>query len=166
MSPRPRAAVAAYLEVFILIGVAIGGSGILFGAALGSVGPARGASVSVTGLTVRQGELYAFESLVIHNTGTVTFGWSKVSTAGVSSSATYCYTVYDPLELAIVASTCPTMSPGPGVVSITTQLAPGRALEVELTLSGAAFAMGSSCSVTVTTSAGAQQSLQAVVVPA
>ena len=166
LRPRGRPGAAAYLEVFILIGVAAAGSAAVLAAGLRSVASVQGASVSVTGGTIRQGTYLAIESFLIQNTGDAPFTSFEVSTSGVSSNATYCYALYDPISLSTMATTCPALSPDPAGVSISTTVPPGRAVLVEITVTGKEFPPGSVSTVTVTTSAGSQGSMGIVSIPA
>lgn len=166
MNPRRRSAVSTYLEVFVLIALAVGGSGLVLGAALGPASSVGGGSVSVIGATISQGEAFAFEKLAVQNTGNAPFGWFSVSTAGVPPSASYCYSLYDPLLRATPLSTCPGMSVDPRVVTVAAVLAPGKALVFELTIEGAPFPPGSTVRVTVLTSNGAAEGVDVAAVPA
>lgn len=165
MRPSPRAAVSTYIEVFLLIALAAGGSGLVFGAGLGVASSAGGPGVSLADATIRQGEYVAVERVAIYNTGKAPFSFA-LSTTRVSSSATYCYTLYDPSGAAVVATTCPGAAPDAATVDIPTSLVPGKGVLLALTISGRAFALGSECDLTVTTSAGAQGSVAATVLPA
>ncbi len=166
MEPRERRAVSSYLEAFVLIGVAVGGSGIVLQAASTYSAAVQGPSISVTGATIRQGAYLALESLTVYNTGQIPLNSFEVSTQKVLSSASYCYSLLDPIAQNVISSTCPSMSLNPSLVTFSSSVAPGGALLVELTVMGSAFALGTSCLVTVTTSAGAQQSMNVQVVPA
>lgn len=166
MRPRPRAAVASYLEVFVLIALAIGGSAVVFGAALGTATSARGGGVSLAGATIRQGDRIALESLAVYNVGDAPFAWFVVSTGGVPAAASYCYTLYDPAGRTVLSSTCPAVESDPASVNVSARLDPGRGVLVELTIVGPPLALGSVSTLTVTTSDGAQGSLDVEVVPA
>ena len=157
---------AAYLEVFLLIAVAAAGSAVVLAAGLRSLASSQGASVSVTGGDIRQGAYLAVETLLVQNTGDAPFTSFVVSTSGVSQTATYCYSLYDPGSHSSVLSTCPGMEAGPGAVGISATVLPGRAVLVELTVMGRAFSPGAVSTVVVTTSAGSQGSAGVVAVPA
>lgn len=161
-----RPGVAAYLEVFLLIAVVAAGSAVVLAAGLGSLASAQGPSVSVSGGSIRQGEYLAVETLMIRNTGNAPFASFEVSTTAVADTASYCYTLYDPVSVTTVLATCPVMRTMPQLVSVSTTVSPGRALVVEITVMGKAFSIGSMSTVTVTTSAGSQGTLGAMVVPA
>jgi hypothetical protein len=166
LRPRERPGVAAYLEVFILIGVAAAGSAAVFASGLRSVASVQGASVSISGGTIRQGAYLAIESFLIQNTGNVPFTSFEVSTGGVSSDASYCYALYDPITDSSMMTTCPTMSPNPAAVAVSATVSPGGAVLVGITVMGGGFPPGSVSTVSVTTSAGSQGSIGIVVVPA
>lgn len=150
----------------MLIGVAVGGSGLVYRGAADIVSPGGGPAVYVAGATIRQGELVAVESLTVYDSGSAPLGSFVISTSAVQPAATYCYTVYDPLGRAVLTSTCPSMSAGPGSVAIGETLAPGAGVVVTLVIQGASFQPGGVCQVTVTASDGAQQTLAVEVVPA
>lgn len=166
MIPRRGRAVAGYLEVFLLIGVAAAGSATVLMAGLRLVASTQGAAVSVAGGSIRQGAYLAIESLLVQNTGSVPFAWFDVSTSGVANGAAYCYALFDPVSLSTLASTCPAVTTDPEAVPVNATVPPGRAVLVEITVVGQAFSIGASTTVTVTTSAGAQESFVAVAVPA
>lgn len=160
-----RRGASAYLEVFVLVALALGGSGIVFAAGLGVASSAQGPGVSVYGFAVRQGAYFAVESATVYDVGDAPFTF-VLSTSGVSTAASYCYTVYSPEGGATVSTTCPAMSTDPARVPVATALSPGGGVVVELTIAGTAFSLGTDVKVTVTTSTGAQQSADAEVVPA
>jgi len=166
LNPDKRAGASTYLEVFLLIGVAVAGSAVVLEAGLRSVASAQGASVMVTEGSIRQGAYFAVETLLVQNTGDVPFASFEVVTGGVSKAASFCYTLYDPISLSTVLTSCPVMAPNPAAVSVSAAVPPGRGLIVELTVMGQAFPPGSVSTVTVTTSAGSQGSFTAVAVPA
>lgn len=138
----------------------------MFEAALNSAASAQGPAVSVTGASIRQGEYFAFESLEVYNAGSAPLSSFVVSTGGVPAAASYCYSLYDPAERSVVASTCPAMVPNPTSVTVSATLAAGKGVLVELTIAGRPFLMGSVSAVTVTASDGAQETLGVEVVPA
>lgn len=166
MLPRSRSGVAGYLEVFILIGIAVFGSGIVFGAASAYTSALQGPSVLVPSATIRQGAYLAVESVTVFNSGQASVTSFTISTPQASSSSSYCYSVLNPSTMAVITSSCPTMTANPRAVTVTSPFAPASAVLVELTIVGQAFTLGSSVLVTVTTSAGAQQSLSLQAVPA
>ena len=166
MGPKARNGVAAYLEAFLLIGVAVGGSGLVLAAGAGLVRSGSGPALSLSGASVRLGRYFAIESVLVYNSGSVPADSFVVSTTGVSEGASYCYSVYDPLRHSAVASTCPTMTPGPSSVELAVGLAPGEGVLVVLTVAGSGWVPGSVARITVTMSSGAQGTIDAGVVPA
>ncbi len=161
-----RAAISTYVETFVLIGVAVGGASVIFGAASAYTSPARGPSVSIDGASIRQGAYLAVERLTVYDSGDTPVSSFTVSTLGVSGSSLYCYTLTAPPSGAVVATDCPPASPGPSSVMVQSSISPGKALQVELILTGVAFASGSTATVTVTASDGAQSSAAVQVVGA
>lgn len=157
---------STYLEVFLLIGVAVGGSAIVMSAASRFLGPMGGAGVAVEEAAIRQGADAAFETLVVVNTGGSAFSSFVVSTAQSPGGATFCYALSDPSGGAPIASTCPAMQAGPGSFQVDYPLKPGAGVEVELLMAGGAFSVGSEHLVTVTASTGSQESVGALVVAA
>ncbi|MDG6909872.1 MAG: hypothetical protein JRN08_05845 [Nitrososphaerota archaeon] len=165
MAPRNRRGVSTYLEVFVLIGLAVAGSGVVLGAGLNAASSSDGPALSLLDATVHQGRYFAVESVAIYNTGDKALGRTVLSTGGVPASSTYCYALYDPLGGTELASTCPAMATDPASVVLGSGPEPGRGVLVVLTVEGSPFAVGSSVRVAVTTDAGAQQSTDVGVSP-
>ena len=164
MLPRGRPGVSTYLEVFLLIGVAVGGAGIVLGAGLDAVAPAHGGGVSVGDPSIRQGAYAAVESVVVYNTGDAPFTF-VLSTTGVSAAAPYCFSLSDPSDGAVTYASCPAGS-NPGAVVVPSEVAPGEGVLLEITVTGAAFTTGTESTITATTSAGAEGSASAPVLGA
>ncbi|MDG6920073.1 MAG: hypothetical protein JRN59_00915 [Nitrososphaerota archaeon] len=164
---RPeRKGVAAYLEVFILIGVAMGGAALVMEAALGYYASLDGPSVSIAGASIRQGAGSAVETLLVTDTSGTGLGAFVVSTSGAPSSMTYCYSVYDPADQALLASACPAPGSDPASVDVGYPLGAGATALVELVVAGDVFTIGSSHLVAVTTAAGSGEGVEVRVVPA
>lgn len=164
---RPdRCGVSGYLEAFILIGLASGGSTVVLFAfyplASGSGGPA----VAVEGASIRQGNYLALEKLIVVNTGPSPLSSFMLTTGQVSQTGVYCYSLYNPSSGAQLASTCPPATPNPSSISIATAIPSGGSVGVIVTVVGAAFGVGTSCLLTVTASSGAQQTVGVEVAPA
>jgi len=158
--------VSTYLELFLLIGIAVGGSGMVLDASLSLVSPSQGASVDILGASVRQGAYAAFESITVSDVGQKPIISMTVSTQPVSATAIYCYSVVNPTSMAVLKSTCPAMTSGPGSVGVTSGVAPGQSVLLQLVIIGQAFALGSSSTITVTGADGSQGSTIVEVVPA
>lgn len=165
MAPKNRSGVSTYLEVFVLIGLAVAGSGVVLGAGLSAASSSDGPALSLLDATVRQGKYFAVESVAIYNTGDKPLGRMVLSTGEVPASATYCYALYDPLGGRALASTCPAMATDPASVVLGAGPGPGKGILVALTVEGSPFTVGSRVQVTVTTDAGAQQSTDVGVAP-
>ena len=161
-----RKGVAVYLEVFILVGVALLGSALVFAAVSKYASGEEGASVSVSDLTIRQGAGAAVERMVVSNTGTVPISKLEVDTSGIAAGSQFCYTVSYTGDMETVSSTCPELSPMPSPVSLSASLPPGQSVVAEFTIQGGAFATGTTSDVVVIAANGAQASLSALVVPA
>lgn len=165
LAPR-RSAVSNFLEVFILIGVAVGGSGLMLGAVSGYFGSFDGPSLSLTGASIRQGSFAAVESITVFDSGQAPMQSFVVTTEPAPGSGSYCYSLLDPATRGLIASTCPTMRAGPGSVNVSSPVAPGKGVTVELIVMGGGFAVGSSYAITVTGSTGSQEAVSAQAVPA
>jgi hypothetical protein len=164
LKPRRRA-VSNFLEVFILIGVALGGSAIVLGVGLSYTSLAN-ASFSITGLSIRQGSYSTIETLSILDSGETQLGPFTVTTQDAPITSTYCYSTLNPSSRATISSTCPTMTEDPGSLKIAATISPGQGIVLELVILGEGFVLGTSHMVTVTASAGVQQGAEVQVVPA
>jgi hypothetical protein len=166
LPPRGRAGASTYLEVFILIGIAVGGSAAVLGAVLPYASAVQGPGVTIEDVAIRQGTYLALERLTVVNSGQSPMPSFVISTSPASPSAPYCYTLYNPATGDQLGGTCPVMAMGPGSVPVTYSVPFGQALGIVITIMGAAFRVGSQYAVTVTTSAGAQQTVGLQVAPA
>lgn len=166
MRPRKRPGVSEYLAVFILAGVAVGGSVLVYSAATRMAGSSRGPGISVLDGTVRAGEYFTTESLTVYNGGTSPVTSFSISTQQVPTGARYCATLLSPGNLSTLSTTCPALAPDPSVVAVSRPLAPGGSVTVELFINGASFTPGTWLSVTVAASSGAEGTEEVEVVPA
>ena len=157
---------SGYLEVFVLVGIAMAATALAFGAMSPYTSSLQGAAVTLSAASIRQGSYVALETLTLYNSGSVASSGLTVTTTSVMSSATYCYSLVSPSSKAILFSSCPSGSSNPAKVSISWPLSPGVGLLIEIIISGSAFAIGSNSLVTVTTTAGSQATLSVQVVPA
>lgn len=152
--------------MFILVGIAVGGSGLVFGAAAALLGSGPSPSLSIVSASIRQGPYSAVERVTVADAGTASLGSFVITTSQAPASANYCYSVESPSSGALLYSSCPTASADPGTVALSTRIPPGGSLTVELVVTGGAFAIGSDHLVSVTTSSGAGATADAQVVPA
>ena len=152
-----RAAASAYLETFILIGIAAGGSTFVLVAVLPFASAIQGPAVAVEDARIRQGPYLALERLIVVNSGQAPISSFEVSTSQAPSSAAYCYSLYNPTKGVQLGDTCPGKTMDPGSIAIAYSIPPGGAVGIVITITGEAFTVGAQCTVTVTTSAGAQQ---------
>ena len=166
MRPRGKRGVSTYLEVFLLIGVAIGGSGLVLGAATRYLGSSSGPSVSIVSAAIRQGPYSAVESVAVAESGAGSLGAFNLTTSQAPESAPYCYSVDDPVSGEVLSSTCPGQAVGPGTIEIPPGSVRGGSVLVEVVVAGWAFAPGSSHLVSVTASDGSEASAEVEVVPA
>jgi len=161
---RRRAGVSAFIEAFILISVVIVGSGIVYSAVTQYEQASAGPAISATDATIRQGANQAVERVLLTNTGTVTLNSLTLTNVGVSTGATYCLSLLNPLTRTTISSSCPAGS-NPSVITVPTSLGPGQAVIVSVTVYGSVFALGGAYTV-IASSGGAQVSLQLTSTPA
>ena len=157
---------SGYIEVFILVAIALGGSGMVLGAAGALVGSASAPSVGVASAAIRQGPYTAVESVTVSDLGTGPLGAFTITTSQAPAAASYCYSVEDPAGGAVLSTTCPGYAVDPGTVVVTVAVKPGGSEVVELVITGGAFLLGSAHQISVTTSSGAQAAADVQVVPA
>ena len=157
---------STYVEVFVLIGIAAGGSALVLRAALPFASSFGESSVAVQDEGIRQGAYLATERLTVTNIGQAPISSFVISTSQVSSSASYCYSVYDPSTGERSAGTCPATATNPSSVTIADPVQPGGATGVVITIIGSAFDIGSTCTIAVTASSGAQEVVDVLVAPA
>jgi hypothetical protein len=162
----PERGAAGYLEVFILVAIAVGGSGLVLGVAMRYVGGDGGPAVSIVSAQIRQGAEGALETVAVDDTGGGALGTLVISTSDPPPGAGYCYSVLAPASGTVLSTDCPGSSPFDGEVAVPASVGPGGSLVVELVVTGGRFAVGSAHQVTVTSSGGAQAAAEALVVPA
>jgi hypothetical protein len=161
---KRRAGVSVYIETFILIAIAVVGSGIIYSAVTRYEHGATGPAISASDATIRQGANQAVERVVLTNTGTVAFSSLTLTNLGAPTGATYCLSVLNPSSGTVLSSRCPAGS-NPSVISVSTALGPGQAVLISVTVYGSVFAVGSTYTLIVS-SGGSQTSLQVMAVPA
>jgi len=122
--------------------------------------------VSVQDEGIHQGAYLAIVRLTVMNPGMISIASFDVSTSQVPTSSSYCYAVYDIATAARSAGTCPVTAGNPSSVTIDYPVKPGGAARVVITIFGQVFGIGSTCTITVTTSEGAQQTVGVLVAPA
>ena len=170
MEPRERKAVSTFLELFILIGVVIVGTAIVFSAVTRYESASQGPSIAVSDASIRQGSNAAVEKMVIANTGTVSFSSFTVSTslgsAGIASSQFY-ITLTNPATGASVTASPASGTTGDSSITETVTISPGQSVLASITIvSASEFTIGARYSILVSASAGTQQQVFAVAVPA
>jgi hypothetical protein len=161
---KRRVGISVYIEVFILIAIAMVGSGIVYSAVTRYENAAIGPAISVSDATIRQGASQAVERIVLTNTGTVAFSSLTLTNLGAPTGATYCLSLLNPSSGTMLSSSCPAGS-NPSVISVITALGPGQAVLVTVTVYGSVFAVGSTYTL-IARSGGSQASLQVMAVPA
>ena len=157
---------STYVEAFVLIGIAAGGSALVLQAALPFASSVGGPSVAIQDEGIRQGAYVATERLTVMNTGRAPVSSFIISTSQVPRSASYCYSIYDPATGAQSGGTCDATTANPSSVTISYPLQPGGATGVVITIIGSVFETGSTCTIAVTTSAGAQETVDVLVASA
>ncbi len=159
-----RSGVSVYLEVFLLIALASGGTALVI-AALGNYGAlAQGPGLSLSDPSLRQGNSVALERFTLMNTGAVPLTSFTVVTRGIPP-AQYFVTLADPSTGTPVT---PSTSSGtaPSTFSESVTVPPGGALTVSLSiLNGAEFQVGGRYTVLVNSPQGAQAQVEVQVVP-
>jgi hypothetical protein len=166
LRPSSRPGAAAYVETFVLIALAVGGSALVLDVASRYASGSGGTAVSVGEGVIVQGRYMALERIVVYNVGDSPITSFTVSTEGASPTASYCYSLFDPQNSKPIAATCPDMSEDPRDVYISSAIQPGRGLLVDLTIEGSSFQAGAGQVVAVTTSGGAQAVVGVEVAPA
>ncbi|MBI3858813.1 MAG: hypothetical protein HY296_01020 [Thaumarchaeota archaeon] len=141
-----RKGVSTYIEVFVLIGIATGGSALAY-SAVGRLGASSsGPSFGVTDQTIRQGTNAATERMTVTNTGQTGITSFKVY-PGVASA--YCVSVSSVSSGAVLSTTCPATS-NVFPVALSVNLDPGASVVFVLFFPGAAvFQVGSAYPVTL-----------------
>jgi hypothetical protein len=167
-----RRAVSTYLETFVLIAVAAGGSAAIYSALGGYASSATGASFAVSGATIRQGTYAAVERISVANTGPVQLTSITVAT-GISSTPQYCATLVDASSGTAVGFASPPPQCGAGTAadpaSITLTpspaVAPGESVVLSVVIySPGEFQAGAQYYIVVSASGAAEQ-VSAVAVP-
>ena len=167
---RARTAVSTYLEVFILIGVAIGGSALVYATTTKYQPVAQGPGVTVSQASIRQGSNQAVERMVMANTGTFSFSSFTISTVGTTGgipNAQFYVTLTDVATSASITPSPASGTTGDSSVTETVTSSPGQSILASITIvSGSEFTIGQSYTVIVSTSGAAQASIQVVAIPA
>jgi hypothetical protein len=166
LRPDRKRGVSTFIETFILIGVAAGGSGAVMGAALHYFGSLGGVPISIVGASIRQGTFSAVESVTLVYSGENSIPSLILSTSQAPSSASYCVSLFDSANDTLLKDSCPTVQTNPGTVDVTAPLVSGDEVTVQLVITGGGFTLGSSHTVTITAEDGSQQSEQVIVTPA
>jgi hypothetical protein len=161
---KRRVGISVYIEVFILIAIAMVGSGIVYSAVTRYENAATGPAISVSDATIRQGANQAVERVVLANTGTVAFSSLTLTNLGAPTGATYCLSQLNPSTGSLISSSCPA-GLNPSVITLPTSLGPGQAVLVSVTVYGGMFTIGAAYTLIVS-SGGAQASMQVLAVPA
>lgn len=166
MRAKETRGVAEYLAVFVLLGVVVGGSGLVYAAATRIAASSVSPNIDVLGGSMRAAGYFATETLTVYNRGASPVSSFSVATTEIPEGAEYCVSLVSPENMSALSTTCPTLSPDPSMVRVLRSIPPGGAVLVELFIRGASFAPGSWLSVTVVSSDGAEGTAGIQVVPA
>ncbi|HUI86630.1 MAG TPA: hypothetical protein VLY21_05715 [Nitrososphaerales archaeon] len=162
MARRSRAAVSTYIEVFILMAVVLGGSTLVYAAAMGlAYSSQSGASVQVTGAAIEQGEAVAVETVTIANTGTVSVSSMTLTTAGAATSGSFYLSLLNPSTGSTISSGCGAGT-NPASVPMCFPLPAGQSVIATLTVEAQLFAVGARYTVIVSASPPAEAAVQVV----
>ena len=166
MEPKARLAVSTYLELFILIAVAIGGSALVYSVAYQYQPVVQGPGVTISQASIRQGLNQAVERVVLANTGTAAFNSFTLSTAGIANAQFY-VSLTDAASRSSIAPSSASGTTGDNSITENVALSPGQSIVVSITIvSGSEFTVGQSYAVAVSTSGGALSSLRVQAVSA
>lgn len=164
---RRRSGVSTYLQTFVLIAVALGGSLIAYRSLSGYATGVAGPGLLVSNVSVRQGASAAVEVMTVTNTGQSSFSSETILNPTISATLGYCYSAYNPSTRVLITGTCPTMATDPTRLQPGVTIPPGSSVVFELTIAAPnAFTVGAEYPVGVVAGSGIQQMVQTVVDPA
>ncbi|MGP8125827.1 MAG: hypothetical protein ACLQEQ_08215 [Nitrososphaerales archaeon] len=170
MQLRERRAVSTFIEVFILIGIVIAGTAIVFAAVTKYEPVSQGASLGISDASIKQGSNQAIVRMVVANTGTVSLSSFTISTVGTSAgiaNAQFYVTLINVATSSTITPSQASGTTGDSAITETATISPGQSVLATITIIGAIeFAIGQSYSVTVSTSPAAQATIQVAAVPA
>src|SRR5271157_3525070 len=160
-----RRGVATYLQTFILIAVALGGSLLAFREVSAYANSSGGPSVQIWDASLRQGAGIAIERLTVSNSGTTVFPYIVVLNPHLNTGVGYCYTVAS-VAGRVVAGTCPTMVADPTSIRVASNLTSGSTVVVTIILQGSGVVSeGTAYPVLVVAPGGVASSEQVVAAP-
>jgi hypothetical protein len=166
LEPSERTAVSTYLELFILIAVAIGGSALVYAATYQYQPVVQGPGVTVSQASIRQGLNQAVERMIIANTGTVLFNSFTISTVGIANAQFY-VALTDAASGSSITPPLPQGTTGDNSIAEGMTISPGQTIVASITIaSSGEFSIGQSYTVVVSISGGALTSVQVQAVPA
>lgn len=152
MAHRARKAVSTYVEVFILMAIVLAGSALVYAAATGLASSSEsGASVQITGGSIRQGEGVAVETVTIANIGTATISSMTLTTAGVASAGTFFLSLASPSTGSTLTSGCGAGT-NPASVAMCFALPAGQSVVATLTIEAQLFTVGARYTVSLSAS--------------
>jgi hypothetical protein len=164
---RHRPGVSTYLQTFILVAIALGGSVAVYRTVSGYEASASAPSLAITSGTISQGAGVGIETVAVANTGPEAVGNLTIVNEGLSQGASYCFIAFSASTRTVVSSSCPGSSTDPTEVRTGLLISPGATMIVEVTVMGKdAFVPGSAYTVVAVAQGGAQASSSIVAVSA
>lgn len=129
-------AVATYLQTFVLIAVAIGGSSVAYRVVSAYAYSVGGPLITVLNGSLQQDSGVAVERLTVSDSGQTSFPYFLVLNPGLRDGGSFCYSVTSPAG-SIVTQTCPLMDSDPTSIMVNSSLTPGSTVVVAIVLKGA-----------------------------
>jgi hypothetical protein len=163
LRPR-RQAIATYLQTFILIAVALGGSLLAYREVSAYADSAGGPTIQVWGASLRQGAGAAIERLTVSNSGTSEFPFVTVLNPDFAPLASYCYTVVSATGTD-ETGTCPSMEVNPTSIRVEANLTSGTTVVVTIIIEGGFVSQGRAYALLVTAPGAEVASEQVVASP-
>jgi len=133
--------IATYLQTFVLIGVALGGSIIAFREVSAYANSSGGPAIQVWSASITQGAGVVIERLTVSDTGSTEFPYVIVLNPDLAAGASYCYTLASTSGMA-EGGTCPSMSTDPTSIRVGANLTSGGTLVVSIILEGSTVSQG------------------------
>ena len=163
LRPR-RQAIATYLQTFILIAVALGGSLLAYREVSAFASSAGGPTIQLWDASLKQGAGVAIERLTVSNSGTSEFPFVTVLNPDLPRGASYCYTVAS-ITGTDESGTCPSMDVNPTSIRVATNLTSGSTVVVTIIIERGAVSQGRAYPLLVTAPGAAVVSEQVVASP-
>jgi len=164
-SLRPRHhAIATYLQTFILVAVALGGSLLAYREVSAFASSAGGPAIQVLDSSLRQGAGVTIERLTVSDSGTTGFPFFTVLNPSLVPGESYCYTVAS-IAGSLEGGTCPSMDGNPTTIRVGANLTSGSTAVVTVIIEGGTVLQGRAYSVVVIAPGAAAVSERVVASP-